>query len=150
MASGNRRTEGPPRPTPDERGRYVMLPEWLRTDTIMNGALIVLGVYILQAFLSSSATDVAARVSVAAWAVAIPLLGFLVMVNLAQETFRYGSFPLYLVLARGLAQGAAVIGFVAAVWHLWMPASVVLIATGLGGLVLYRVYYGRLERDNRP
>src|ERR1700732_3679037 len=36
--------------------------------------------------------------------------------------------------ARGLAPGAALVGLGAAVWHLWMPASVVLTASGLGGL----------------
>jgi hypothetical protein len=42
-----------------------------------------------------------------------------------------------------------VIGFGAAVWHVWMAASIVLIASGLGGLLLYQAYYRRLERDNR-
>jgi hypothetical protein len=42
------------------------MPEFVRTETLMNVGLIVLGVYILQAFMSSSVTDVAGRVSVAA------------------------------------------------------------------------------------
>lgn len=125
------------------------MPELVRTDTLINVGLIVLGVYILQAFMSSSVTDVAARVSVAAWAAAIPLLAFLVLLNQLQESYRYASYPVYLLLARGLALGAAVIGFGAAVWHLWMPASMVLIASGLGGLLIYQAYRRRLERDNR-
>jgi hypothetical protein len=145
----DRRGEGRARPTADERGRYVVMPEVLRADTLINVGLIVLGVYILQAFMSSGVTDVAARVSVGAWAVAIPLLAFLVLLNQLQESYRYASNPLYLVLARGLAVGAAVIGFGAAVWHVWMAASIVLIASGLGGLLLYQAYYRRLERDNR-
>lgn len=142
-------SQGPVRPTADERGRYVVMPEFVRTETLMNVGLIVLGVYILQAFMSSSVTDVAARVSVAAWAVAIPLLAFLVLLNQLQESYRYASQPVYLFLARALALGAAVIGFGAAVWHLWMPASIVLIASGLGGLFIYQAYRRRLERDNR-
>jgi len=110
----------------------------------------VLGVYILQAFISTNAANAAARISVVAWALAIPLLAFLALLSPAQETFRYASFPLYLLVARGLAQGAAVIGFAAAVWHVWMPASLALIASGLAGFVVYRLYYGRLERDNSP
>src|SRR5215813_530149 len=54
----------------------------------------------------------------------------------------------HLMVARGLAPGAAVVGFGAAVWHLWMPASLVLVASGLGGVFLYRGYPARLERDN--
>ncbi len=145
----DRGSEGRARPTADERGRYVVMPEVLRADTLINVGLIVLGVYILQAFMSSGVTDVAARVSVGAWAVAIPLLAFLVLLNQLQESFHYASNPLYLVLARGLAVGAAVIGFGAAVWHVWMAASIVLIASGLGGLLIYQAYYRRLERDNR-
>ena len=140
----------PTRPTADARGRYVVRPEWIRVDTLINVGLIVLGVYILQAFISSNVADVASRISVVAWALAIPLLAFLALLGPAQETFRYASFPLYLLVARGLAQGAAVIGFVAAVWHLWMPASLMLIASGLAGFVVYRLYSGRLDRDNSP
>ena len=116
----------------------------------MDVALIVLGVYTLQAFISTTVTDIAGRVSIVAWALAIPLLAFLALLNRSQEAFRFGSLPSYLVVARGIAPGAAVVGFGAAVWHLWMPASLVLIASGLVGMILYRVYYGRLERDNSP
>jgi hypothetical protein len=62
----DRRSQGPVRPTADERGRFVVMPEFVRTETLMNVGLIVLGVYILHAFMSSSVTDVAGRVSVAA------------------------------------------------------------------------------------
>jgi hypothetical protein len=81
--------------------------------------------------------------------VAIPLLAFLVLLNQLQESYRYASQQLYLFTARALALGAAVIGFGAAVWHLWMPASIVLIASGLGGLLIYQAYRRRLERDIR-
>jgi len=136
------------RRTPDRFGRYEIPLELLRFDTLMDIALIVLGVYILQAFISTNVTDTAGRVSIVAWAIAIPLLAFLALLNRTQEAFRYASIPPYLVGARGLALGAAVMGFEAAVWHLWMPASVVLIASGLGGLFLYRTYHARLQRDN--
>jgi hypothetical protein len=145
----DRRTVDPARPTADERGRYVVMPELVRMDTLINVGLIVLGVYTLQAFIPSSVTDVAARVSVEAWAVAIPLLAFLVLLSQLLGSYRYASNPLYVVLARGVALGAAVIGFGAAVWHVWMPASIVLIASGLGGFFIYQAYHRRLERDNR-
>ncbi len=142
------RKEGLARPKPDRFGRYEIPQELLRFDTLMDVALIVLGVYILQAFTSTNVTDTAARVSIVAWAIAIPLLAFLALLNRTQEAVRYSSIPLYLVAARGLALGAAVLGFGAAVWHLWMPASIVLIASGLVGLFLYRAYEARLRRDN--
>src|ERR1700686_398388 len=89
----DRRREGPARPSADERGRYVVLPELVRMDTLINVGLIVLGVYILQAFISNTVTDVAARVSIAAWAVAIPLLAFLILLSQLLGTYRYASNP---------------------------------------------------------
>ena len=150
MANQRRRQpEAQAPPTADKRGRYVVRPQWLRAVTLIHVGLIVLGVYILQAFISTNAADLAARVSIVAWAVAIPLLAFLALVNQTQEGFRYAAHPAYLGLASALAQGSAVFGFAAAVWHLWMPASLVLIASGLAGFALYRVYYRRLVRDNK-
>jgi transglutaminase-like putative cysteine protease len=136
------------RPTPDARGRYRLRPEWVRAGTAIDVGLIVLGVYILQAFLSTNAADVSARIAILAWALAIPLLALLALLDYVQEGFRYVSNPLYLQSARGLATGAGVVGFVAAVWHLWIAASLVLIASGLLGLTLFRIYARRLERDN--
>ena len=133
---------------PDRFGRYEIPLELLRFDTLMDAALIVLGVYILQAFISSGVTDAASRAAIVAWSVAIPLLAFLALLNRTQEAFRYASIPVYLVTARGLALASALVGFEAAVWHLWMPASIASIASGLGGLFLYRIYHARLERDN--
>jgi hypothetical protein len=140
--------QGPVRPGPDRFGRYEIPLEVLRFDTLMDAALIVLGVYILQAFISTNVADGAGRVSIVAWALAIPLLAFLALLNRTQEAYKYASIPIYLTVARGLALSAAVVGFGAAVWHLWTPASLVLVASGLGGVVLYRGYLGRLERDN--
>ena len=147
-SSSTDRPAGLARPKRDSFGRYEIPPELLRFDTLIDVALIVLGVYILQAFISTSVTDAAARVSIVAWAIAIPLLAFLALLNRMQEAVRYSSIPFYLVAARGVALGAAVVGFGAAVWHLWMPASVALIASGLAGLLLYRAYEARLRRDN--
>ena len=145
----DRPSQRPARPTADDRGRYVVVPDLIRTDTVINVGLIVLGVYILQAFVSSSVTDLASRVSVTAWAVAIPLLAFQVLLNQVLESYHYASNPVYMFLARGLALGAAVLGFGAAVWHVWIPASIVLTVSGLGGLVIYQAYRRRLERDNQ-
>jgi len=148
--SGTTGTRESPVPKPDRFGRYEISPELLRFDSLMDVALIVLGVYILQAFVATGVTDAAARVSIVGWAIAIPLLAFLALLNRTQESIRYSSLPPYLVAARGIASGAAVVGFGAAIWHLWAPASIVLIASGLGGLFLYRTYEARLRRDNAP
>ena len=49
------------RPSPDRLGRYEIPHELLRFDTLMDVALIVLGVYILQAFISTNVRDLKPR-----------------------------------------------------------------------------------------
>jgi len=118
-------------------------------ETVVNAGLIIAGIYIVQSLLASSFEDTAARISIVAWAVAIPLLAALGMLNVAQESYRYASYPLYLLIARGIAQGGAAVGIVSAFWHVWMPAGVVLIVSGVAAVGLYAAYARRLENDNR-
>jgi len=99
--------------------------------------------------LASSFVETAARISIVAWAVAIPLLAALAMLNVAQESYRYASYPLYLLIARAIAQGSAAVGVVSAFWHTWMPAGIVLIVSSVAALGLYATYRRRLEKDNR-
>jgi len=137
------------RPSADRRGRLLLRPEWIRTETVINAGLIIAGIYIVQSLLASSFEDTAARISIVAWAVAIPLLAALGMLNVAQESYRYASYPLYLLIARGIAQASAAVGVASAFWHLWMPAGVVLIVSGVAAVALYAAYARRLENDNR-
>jgi len=109
----------------------------------------VVGIYIVQSLLASSFVDIAARMSIVAWAVAIPLLAALAMLNVAQESYRYASYPPYLLIARAIAQGSAAVGVVSAFWRIWMPAGVVLIVSGVAAIGLYATYARRLEKDNR-
>jgi len=138
------------RPALDERGRYVVKPEWVRADATVNAGLIVVGVYLVQALLGTGVADLAARISIIGWAVAIPLLAALAMLNLVREWFRYTSYPLYWSVAWGVAHVAALVGLVAAFWHIWLPAAIVLTVSGVAGIALYQVSVRRLERDNSP
>ena len=137
------------RPSADQRGRYLLKPEWIRQDTVRNAGLIVVGIYMVQSLLGSTFLDVAARLSIVAWAVAIPLLAALAMVNLALQSHRYASFPTYVVVISTIAQGAAVVGVVAAFWHIWIPAGVVVMLSAVLALAFYAAYSRRLDDDNR-
>jgi hypothetical protein len=137
------------RPTADQRGRYLLRAEWIRAETVINAGLIAVGIYLVQSLLAASSGDAAARISIVAWAFAIPLLAALAMLNVAQESYRYASYPLYLLLTRALAQAGAAVGLVAAFWHIWVPAGIVLVGSAIAALALYAVYLRRLEQDNR-
>jgi O-antigen/teichoic acid export membrane protein len=134
----------------DERGRYVVLPEWLSLATAINVGLIALSIYLVSSLISVGANDIASRVALVALVAAMPLLAFLSLINELQRSRRFASNPWYLALTQAIAQGGAVFGFGAAVWHVWYPASLALVVSGLVGFVVWRAYVGRLERDNKP
>jgi hypothetical protein len=55
--------------------------EWLRQNSLIYGALIGIGVVMVQPFLTATTLDLAAKICVVAFSVAIPLLAALVLVN---------------------------------------------------------------------
>ncbi|HEX2362424.1 MAG TPA: hypothetical protein VHI11_10160, partial [Jiangellaceae bacterium] len=98
--------------------------EGLRQLGVIYGGLIGVAVVMVQPFLVVTTLDPSARVSVIAFAVAIPLLAALVLVN-RQETFRGRRSPSVLVVvAQSVAQLAALIGIVAGFWHITWVAGV--------------------------
>ena len=156
LGGGTRLNSGSPpeqpsegnRPSADKRGRYLVRPEWIRAEAVVNAGLIVVGIYIVQSLLASSFADTAARIAIVGWAVAIPPLAAVGMLNVAQESHRYASYPPYLLIARGVAQGSAAAGVVSAFWRVWMPAGIVLIVSGVAALGLYVTYLRRLEKED--
>ena len=136
--------------TADERGRYLVHPEWVTQATLINVGLIVLCIYLVSTLIGSGANDIPSRVALVALVIAMPLLAILSMVTELQRTRRYASYPWYFVVAQAIGQGSAAVGFGAALWHVWYPASIALVVSGVVGVLIYQAYYRRLEKDNRP
>ena len=100
--------------------------EWLRQDNLIYGGLIGIGVVIVQALLPYPA-DTAAMTCVIAFAVAIPLLAALIMVNRQEQFRRRRANSRIVVGAKAIAQSAALLGLVAGFWHFdWIAGAVVL------------------------
>ena len=74
----------------------------------------------------------------------------LVMLNVVLARYRYASFPVYLTLAYLLGEGGAVVGVVAAFWHLSWVAGVLIAVSSLVGLGTYFAYSKQLRKDNAP
>ncbi|HEV2218199.1 MAG TPA: hypothetical protein VGV88_11585 [Candidatus Dormibacteraeota bacterium] len=146
--------EGPPPSldelTADERGRYVVHSEWVNQATLVNVGLIVLCIYLVATLVGAGANDVPSRIALVALVIAMPLLAVLSMLTELQRGRRYASAPWYFVMAGAVGQGSAVIGFGAALWHVWFVATIVVVVSGLAGLFLYQAYSRRLEKDNLP
>jgi hypothetical protein len=61
--------------------------EWIRQDNLAYGGLIAIGIVLVQPFVAGASLDISGLVCAVAFAIAIPLLAALVLVN-HQETFR--------------------------------------------------------------
>jgi hypothetical protein len=121
--------------------------EWIRQDSVIYGALIGIGVVLVQPFLTVASLDLSARICVVAFAVAIPLLAALVMVN-QQEVFRHRATASWAVrVTRVVAQTTAFAGVVAGFWHILWIAGVAMLVFGLVGVMVHSAGIVRLERQ---
>ena len=102
-------------------------------------------VAIMQPFLTVPAPDLSASIAVVSFAIAIPLLAALLLVN-QHEAFRRQQARLRrLSVAKAIAQGLAVVGVAAALWHVVWIAGVALLVSGLVALGVHSASFSRVE-----
>jgi hypothetical protein len=114
--------------------------------------LILIGAYMVQPLLTAPSIDASAKkVSIVAFAVAIPLLAALVMVN-RQEAFRGRLTPsVRVTVSPAVAQAAAFVGIVAGFWHItWIGGVTFLAAGGVVAVGIHSAGYWRLEGTQEP
>jgi cation transport ATPase len=128
-----------------------MSQEVLRQQGLIYGGLMILiGVYMVEPFLTAPSLDASATTSILAFAVAIPLLAALVMVN-RQEAFRGRRTPSVMVtVAQAVAQSAAFVGIVAGFWHITWVAGVTFLVAGLVAVGIHSAGFWRLEETQEP
>ena len=128
----------------------TMTQEVLGQRGLIYGGLILIGLYWVQPFLTAPSLDASAEVSIVAFAVAIPLLAALVMVN-RQEAFRgRRTTSVTVTIAHAVAQLAAFIGIVAGFWHIWWIAGVTFLAAGLVAVGIHSAGFWRVEQPDDP
>lgn len=122
-----------------------MKDEVIGQQGVIHGGLIVIGLYMVQPFLVAPSLDASAKVSVIAFAVAIPLLAALVMVN-RQETFRHRrTTSVTVTVAQSVGQAAALVGIVAGFWHITWIAGVTFLAVALVAMGVHSAGFWRVE-----
>ncbi len=124
--------------------------EYARESAAVLAGLIGISVVIVQALIGVHATDLAAMIALIAFAIALPILAMLVILVALYNRHRYASFPLYLTIAYFLGEGGAVLGVIAAFWHLSWIAGVLVIVSGLFAVGVYFAYTRQLQKDNTP
>jgi hypothetical protein len=127
-----------------------MTQEVLRQLGLIYGGLILIGVYMVQPFLTAPTLDASAKISIVAFAVAIPLLAALVLVN-RQEAFRgRRTTSVTVTIAHAVAQLAAFVGIVAGFWHITWIAGMTFLAAGLVAVGIHSAGYWRVEQPDEP
>ncbi|GAA3551130.1 hypothetical protein [Kribbella ginsengisoli] len=123
--------------------------EWIRQSNLVYGGLAAAGLVVVQPFLTEDPLDLAATVCVVAFAVSIPLLAALLVLN-RQESFRRRTSTSALVgVAKAVAQGSAFVGLTAAFWHISLGAGIVFLVMGFVAVGVHSSGYVQLEYDSR-
>ncbi|TCC61817.1 hypothetical protein E0H73_13815 [Kribbella pittospori] len=123
--------------------------EWIRQSNLIYGGLGAAGLVVVQPFLTEPSLDPSATVCVIAFAVAIPLLAALLVLNRQEEFRRRASRSPFVGLAKAVAQGSAFVGITAAFWHMSMIAGIVFLAVGFVAVGVHSSGYVRLEYDSK-
>ena len=124
--------------------------EDLRQSGVIYGGLIAIAVVMVQGFLEARSLSASATVSTIAFAVAIPLLAALVLIN-RQEAFRgRRTTSVSVTLAQAIAQLAALVGLVAGFWDITWVAGVTFLVAGIVAVGVHSAGYWRVESPRPP
>jgi hypothetical protein len=124
--------------------------EGIRQNELIHGGLIAIAVVMIQPFLVAPSLDLSATISVVAFAVAIPLLGWLILVGRQESFRRRPSRSAMAVVAKSIGEAGAAVGVVAGFWHIWWVAGVAVLASGVLGMAAHSAAWWRLEQDHLP
>ncbi len=130
--------------------KFELQEAWIRESNSVLAGLIGISVVILQALIAIKANDPPARIALFAFAVALPMMSMLVMLNVSLARHRYASFPAYVTFASVLGEGGAAVGVVAAIWHVSWVAGLLIMVSALVGLGVFFAYSRQLQKDNPP
>ncbi|WP_395244110.1 hypothetical protein ACGGZK_18610 [Agromyces sp. MMS24-K17] len=119
--------------------------EWLRQDTLMHGALVGIAIVLVQALVSQTPPTPLGLTSLVLFAIAIPLLAALIMLNW-QESFRHRRASSRVVtIARSIGVGAAFAGIVTTFWDVSWIAGAVLLASAIVAMFVHSAGYVGVE-----
>jgi hypothetical protein len=122
--------------------------EWRSLTTMIDTALIGVGIVMVQPYLTSPAITLIESISVIAFAGAIPLLSALLLLGLHENHYQQQTVnSLTVSLARMIARLSALVGLGAGLWQISGAAGVVFTLSSLLGIVVYSTGYWWLDRQ---
>jgi len=123
--------------------------EWIRQSNLIYSGLAAAGLVMVQPFLTESSLDLSATICVVAFAVSIPLLAALLVLNRQEEFRRRASKSWAVSFAKAVAEGSAFAGIAAGFWHISTLAGIAFLATGCIAVGVHSSGYVHLEYDSR-
>jgi hypothetical protein len=129
----------------DEAPDGAQQRECSRQNNLAYVGLMVIGVYMVQPFLTATSLDVSAKICVVACAVAIPLLAALLMVTWQEGFRRRLTTSVVVNVAKAVAQTSAFVGVVAGFWRVYWIAGAVVLATAVVAVGVHSAGYVHLE-----
>lgn len=119
--------------------------DWIGEANIIYGGLSGLGLVMIQPFMyQGEFTGTAAKVCVVSFAISTPIFAALLLLNHEEDFKAHLSKSTLVMLSKGLAQMAAVTGFVAGLWHISPLAGKVAIASCILALFAHTAGYAQL------
>ncbi|WP_433164438.1 hypothetical protein [Kribbella sp. CA-247076] len=120
---------------------------WQKQNNLLYLGLIGIGTVLVQPFVTESDLDPSATVCVVAFAIAIPLLAVLSMLNQLEELHGTTLYSRAAGFAKGLGLLGAMTGVVAAFWHIHWLAGLGIVVSGLTAMVLYASLTRKVARQ---
>ena len=121
--------------------------EWVKEVHGIYAGLIAIAIVMIQPFMyQGEFSGPAAMVCVYAFALSVPILAALLLLNYYEEYRRHLSQSKLVAVARALAQIAAVVGVIAGFWHISPIAGMLACGGGAIGGVAYTVGYTLLSK----
>jgi hypothetical protein len=124
--------------------------EWIRQDNLAYGGLTAIGIVLVQPFVGGASLDTSGMICAVAFAIAIPLLAALVLVNHQETLRRRRTSSRTVTVARATAQASAFVGVVAGFWHIHWIAGVGVLVSALAAVGVQSAGITRLELGERP
>jgi hypothetical protein len=123
--------------------------EWIRQSNLIYGGLAGVGLVVVQPFLTATSLDPPAMACVIAFAISMPLLAALLVLNRQEAFRRRASKSPFVEVAKAVAQGSAFVGITAAFWHMSIVAGIVFLAVGFVALGVHSSGFVQLEYDSK-
>jgi len=123
----------------------------LRLYNFYIGGLVAIILVLLQTLLGLEPLDLSIKISVPAFAIALPLLAGMLVVNIVEEKYPYGHArsvsARFMSIAFTIGSVATLVGIDAAFWHVMWQAGVAFLIALMAAVTVYGWYVAELEEE---